>query len=753
MSRHRVTFGGIELNGRERVVWPFTRGGGAQLVPLVVSTSVHDEIQSQLVGTTKFYLSFEGPDGDEHRIENIGIVEWQGTQDPSKVLYRLADRRFRVQDEIVDDTFNATIRTNEKTVPGGKVDPNIAQFNAIPIITFAPFSCRRKSVPRGSLAQQFASGLNTDDAEPWTALTALRYLLGDDGFWKGREITDWNGNKFRFGAVDFRGATEKKILLKNWRPQTGWAEAIEYLCRRGRYFVYLDPAGNFFVSDYNPQDSATAFERFGKYRGAGGVPFVARSHTGCPVRLGTRFPSRHEVRLNYNEKRHFPVLAQNISTGGGSFALSIAQLNILRPVVQAPQAVGKIQRGQWVSEPDILDAWSNDGAHQLPNNPGLPGNLWRLQDINRYIMHSSLGHLYQRDFTRPNFQDDILESRVAALYEHHRRYFQLHPDLIGIIEDLDDDSVEVIDPATGRRQPQNVACDYLAWDSLLLHHKKGSGGEGDGSIRNRFIKEPPASPAQFGQTGLLSGVLDNQIESIPWGELKLSPVKITIVDPVLLIFKIDFVKDLSGVTVDYDRFLIEPNTIPSSRYDRRNKKVYSRQMVVSDTWRLAVRLAIRFRANSDSIKFHTIERLARDHGIDKASGPSRVVRYFPGVEAGWEYQDGQKLDLDASQNQVQVTGNRLINPGLLEDIAKAEAEIFYHDYLPRVIGFYAAFGWDDAAPTGQVGSVVRSYDGNNGGLETWIDSRRAPPAPSIWELLNPVHRNIVGKFAEGSQIE
>ena len=746
MGAYKIELTNVILSGGP-VTWPFVRGGSSAEVPLIVDTIAHEQIR-QLGGEQ--FLRYDGP-GVDLNVSRIGFIKQGKAVGASRVLYILGDRRFLVQGLIVDKLFNGIRRINERLIVKGNVDPNIAQFAAHPKRNYIRHTCRKESIDRNDLNQRFASGVD-DDFEPWTALGALRYLLSDGGWIAEKEAFEFDGvTPFTFGPVDFSGATERKILLRGWNPKSHWGDAVDYLLRRARMSLFVDPEGNFVVRDLEPDNAQ--FSGFGLYAGAGGIPIREDLTKSAPQKIKIRYRKRFEIRFNYSEQLDFKP-TQTVERGAQGNKIDLR----VRNVFKLPQEILQFQRAQVVPASDAIDAWDKDP--EPDNNPriGLNGPFgfpWELARIKRYFLHQALAHNYSIDWSRPQFKNEILESRVAEVYQSFRTLFQLPELLLDYIEDLDERSVEIIDPATGRRQPQPVAVDYLAWDSVLHHNKRGNSKGGKNSTVN-----PQANQSNSGQGHVRNHPIAKNGDlttkdpaKFKFEDLVTSPARIVIDDQTLGLVKLDFVKDLKGTTVAYDPGLAL--NIPSYRFITRQRRFFTREMILLDLFRLSFKLSIRFRSNNEETKFLSlVGDTPSTYGITRAEGPI-LEKFFPGFEAGYEWTEGQTLEIDSETNQLAVNGvgaNALINEGIIQDIAEAEYSSIWFDYRPRIIGFYGAPGWTGNLPSGQAEQVLASYAGN-GRMETILGASRPVPRPSNWEFFDPVTRNFVGRFIEGTLIE
>jgi len=757
MGKYKVSIGGIDIHDHAPIRWFFVSGGKPATSRFYLTEENHQKLAKKDGNLT---LSFEGPEpmSKPLKVKKVGIIQQHKAAGPNLVPYTIADRRFRLAGMPVDRLFNKIRRSNEKLVPGDFIDPNVAQFTAIPKRHFIPQFARSTENGPDDKNQKFAG--YDDKFEPWTVLQAIKYLTSDEGYLKEVKdlqcITEFGGiNDFTFGDVDFSDATESKILLKNWNPNSKWPAAIDYLLRQGHYMLFVDQDGKFVVRDLEPNDNQFLNE-FGKYRGGGGLPIQEEVHWSAPKRGIVRFRKRYEIRFDYSEEKDFQ--GGNSTRGKNNVPLR------LTPVFQMPQEVdtgitafeaiaqgkkAQFQRGEYARQDEALDAWDKDVANNKPAGAAF-GHPWNLERIRKYTLHNTLAHNYSVDYERPGLSNIILASRVAVVYQQFRRRFQIPRILLDIIELIDVNSVEIIDTASGRRQANNVIMDYLAWDAFLPHFKRGAGNKGDNGVRNYKAFGSDKDPSNF-----------------KFEDAEAAPAMVSIVDPVLGVIDINFVTDLSGMKVEYSPGLIDPKTIPFRQFNARNRKAFMRETSYSQQFRAAIKLSMMFRNNHEETKFlDFVEKnpAARNFLPIAPTGPTQV-KYFRGFEAGYKWVHGQEMQIDGETNQVKftgikdgplergvglTTGGHLVNESIIRDISEAEINVMYYDFRPRIVGAYAAQGWTENMPNGQVTNVEHVVGG--GKRETIIRGQRPVPPPMVWEFFDPITRDFVGGFVEGSNL-
>lgn len=717
MGIYRVTVGDVPMGG-SRVAWPFMFGGKAGTTNIVVDAGRHEDLKKK---TGEVSIKWEQSGSLVAEVKRLSVTEVSSAGAFERVTYTLADRRARLANIYIDKTFNHVKRTNERAIPGGNLDPNIALFAAYPKRSFNRATCRDSGVGRGELNQRFATGLD-DNFEPWTALQALKYLCSE-AFLAEHEATEADGSPFDFGAVDFSKAVENKYVLKNWNPRTVWPRAAEDLMRKAHVALYVDKDGGFVIASLKPNNAV--FDEFGKYAGSGGVPFVKDLTGTAPRKSIIHFRKRWEIRFDYSEQLHWRTTK---SKPRKAKSIDLNPVNVF----VSPNPVGTFQRSQYVPAADLVEAWDNDT--DPANNPGTGAQRrrWRLSEIRNYVLKSSLAHYYSLDFNRPGFKNEILEARVAEIYGSYRRLFQIPIVLLDLIEDLDDDSVEIVETLTGRRQLSPVCLDFTSWDSVRMHHKKGSGSDGTGQVRSNSIYK--------------KDLTSSDVSGRKFEELRIGPARMVVKDPVLGIVELQFTqKDLKNMTVAYDPFLIDQTTIPTWSFVARNKKAFTQSARMSPTWRLSFKLTLRFRTGSKEARFLSmVEDDPSKHGVVEARGPTSE-RVFTGFEAGYAWTHGQRLEIDNAVNQLKVIGGKLVNEGAIKDTAEGLHQQTYFDFRPRILGIYAAAGWTGTMPQGQVSSSTLSYDGG-GVLQTVISAPRPEPKPALWDFIDPEFRDLLFKL-------
>ncbi len=740
----------IFLDGEEEIVWLFRSGGSSPIIPLRVSSEIDEQLLDQGALDPEgrpWKLVFKEEGQTPLIVRNIWLIERRRVLGADKVLWFMGDRRLAIRSIMIDSIFNKMRSVNEFRRPSGvNVDPNIAQFSQVPLNHFVPFTCRTDPQPVNA---QFAPG-DTDEVQPWTALAGLLWLLNDKGFIEAYgNFEDLDGKPFRFGpTVITNRVVDRKILLKNFNPRTTWANAVNELARQARVMVYVNADGAFVVDDLTPVNSA--FQGYGLYEGAGGVPVFASLSRNAPRRSKVFFPEWQEIRWEYDEK-----IAERISKGSrtGTFLdpRRLQQDNktfFLENVVRMPQDTVRFQKGQWVDIYDALEDWRQDAAKFVRRTiKGDPKNLFTIENVRRFVLTTALANLWIRDPERLNFRSTVLEARVASIYQNYRRTFRIPEAWLDHIEDFQNVVAKIFSLASRARQPSPVWSDYYSWDNSVPRGQANANDRGRGYLIN--------NPVDNFKGGL--NLLQN--DKLPASTTLLldktepGPARINIIDKRQGVIQIDYPPDLTGVAVSYGPGLIVDSSRPTQRsYTFQLGSIrYKGSLRLLENYRFMTLLTTKWRSPNTPARFHVISTPG-SRFVPGAGGPESHI-FSSGFEAIKSWEDGlvtYNFNDPVTKGLAINHGGQLENESILDEIAEAQFQNLYFTYQPRIIGVYRAQGWTGQFPVGHVRDTALRF--NQGAFETELNAERPPVKPSLWEFYSPETRNTLARFEAGTDL-
>lgn len=767
----------IILDGRDEISWVFQTGGSSPRIPLRVSESVDRQLLAKGVldaRSTPWLLGFVESGQPPIVVRNLWFMERRRTIGPNKVLYFLADRRVALEGRLIDTVYNLMRPGQDRQRPQGPlVNSNIAIFSGVPKSHFVPMSCRTGSQSQGA---RFSSGLN-DNYQPWTALSALLWLLDDNGFLKAYgSFQDLDGTPFRFGKVKVTDrVVERKLLLKAFNPRTSWSGAVNACARQARVMVYVDEDGGFVVDDLEPDNSF--LQDYGAYQGAGGIPIFASLQRNAPRVTTIYFPTFDEIRWNYDER-----IAEDVATGEVSSAIVQPDLLnreqdtfFLENVVRMPQDTENYQKGQYVEISKALEEWDRDPDNRpvqdfiaIPNGASGGGatreriRVYTLPALRAFTSTVALSANLIRDPARTDFRNSVLEARVAAIYSGYRRLFRFPEAWLDHIDNFKAELGTVFAFASRTFQPSPVWMDYWSEDAVLYRGDGPAQSDDDlglGHIRNNpiggaleeaYLKSRNAQDLRVVDRVPESEIALAQNVEIDTDVTEPAPARIQVIDKPQGVISFEFPPDLTGMTSGYNPGLINAGVVPGHQTLLKNDlkdTLFQADWAQFFAFRFFTILSVEWRSPNSPKRFFSITTPG-DRFITGAGGPSKDV-YFPSFPAVRSWRDGAvSFNFNTGRGLEITHKGDVANEPALKEIAEGEFQQLYFRYRPRVIGTFRAKGWTGQKPRGHVGNTAVRF--KDGVFETVVVAENAPKAPSVWEFFSPRTRNLLGRFEKGT---
>ena len=831
----------IPLQSDREIRWRFRFGGTAVDQLIAVSEYVDRQIQAEDLGSY-WSLVFAGPAGaqasagasvgsSDLTISNIEMVRRGRSIGGNKVIWHMADKRRALAGAYVDTFFNKMKVSNDFNRPATeKLNENVSIMSKAGLNHFIPFTCMDdiSTVQRGEAAPiKFSLESGRRRFMPWTALTALTWFLSSHpGSWldlynKERAdrgegpLLDASGTPFSFGdLVISESVVDRRVLLKNWNPRSSWPKAINYLSRMARVGLYVNAEGSFVVEDLTPVGGIS--DSYGKYRGAGGVPVETVLSDQAPRSLRVFYPEFQEIRWDYDEKwaaerfeNKLPPdeLVHDRSCEGNSDTKFMLE-NVLPLPQDVKDSNGKTYKaGTWINIFHAIRMWKDEAVA----NPGVfgvrrgiynkdPGAVFSYDSVLKYSTTIALAHLWQRDYDRPTFRNQLIEARVAAIYQHFRKTFRIPAIWLDHIETVRAERSTIYANVSRSREPSPVYLDYNAWDSTLYRGKTGT-GVGQGYLRNvpidgdknfedleKYYKEgaeifDKASKTRFPFEGDAKSKSSWQVEieerksyAAKLSTIPASPARVSMVDPQRGVFSVGFTTDFSGVSIHLKPGMVDPRSVPVRSVAALGSAIsFQGQMVYAKTFRLMTILSVRWRTRNTSGRHFVVTNSESASGastpgqpatgkgrkLSESNSPETYVNTSPPQNARgpdldvytsdfeafrkWEY-GKVKWVRDSSIGQMSIDhGGAVQNIDIIDELSSQVADRVYFRFRDIVLGTFRASRWTGQMPLGNIREVSVTMS-PAGALETEISCESLPATPSVWEHMSGSTRNVVAKF-------
>lgn len=757
---HQKTQQRFYLHSGVEATWNFRTGGYASRNAFVFSQQEYEKLK-RADSSGPYDLVYQ-QDQDERRVQRLWLVEFTRAIESHEMLVWFADRRWEIEHLLVDSDFNWLRVANSKERPGAPVPANVALTNQVPLRHFIPGTC---CDPNSTVDDPYFANpdVGFDEVRPWTALQALRFLVSQrfiDLYCSGPDrLEDPAGDPVDLFHIEKPSVVDTKFVLRKYNPRSSWANAISELSRYARTLVYVDEIGDYVFESADAGLSAPVIKSggYGQYQGSGAIPITNDASSSSPRKLKVFFPRYDEVLWQYDEEEyyakwlstfdHFDPASNERGTAFGEDRFVLE--NVIRNPndVQPDKATGRPRAGELWNIFDLLKHWSEDTANQPRNSLYTPTQVFSLEAILRLSLHTGLAHLYQKDFYQEGYKNRVLEARVASIYNYFRTTFKIPEFWMNYIEDVRAVSSDIFSTTSRARQPARVIMDWNAWDTTIYRYNKTK--DGQGYVRNNTIDN--TSIDLFGPLPALKP-LHQLLTPGVYPTLANSAAEATIGQRELGLINVSFPVDHSGVTLRQMAGLIDPRTIPSYNLGSLEGSGWIDQMRLLPTFRMGIVLAIRWRAPNARSKYHQVTFQGKDF-IPGSKGPEMNIyenefeafrRFVRGDEVSW------RRDPTTGMMDIQHTGD-IGNEPILQELARADAEIAYYKFLPRIIGTFRAKGWTLAMPKGSIRNTAITL-GSQGAAETIVNSETAPGSPSIWEFFRPETRNVLGRFEKNMEL-
>ena len=786
MSNRSVWFekGGtrVYLDSAYPIEWRFTHGGDAPRQRFILSSTADAQLLAADAlgdGYGPWSLNFDG----EARIDQLYFIERPGTVGRDRVAWEVSDARWPLQGYLVDLSFNRMRQIDDFDRADPKaIGEDVSLFTQVPKRQFLPNFCRADDSIVGARFQTRPVDLGFVEFEPWTALSALVYLLSDDGY-----IANFPPQGGFFGnapfsfvgggpIIDDRVRERKIILPPDYNPGGMWDAAINELARMARVLVYPDETGRFVIVPSDPTDAIFVGTGYGYYDSRQtGVPTLVTYQNQAPRTLRVHFPEWLEIRWDYDEMlamelagvspTNYPnVPARYLPKRPLAADLLNSPRFLLENVVKVPQDTSRHRKGQWGELFAVLGDWANNkDAYAVGRGLlGTPDKLFIPQILRAHILTQGLGQAWQRDINALDFRDNILEARVATAYTYYRRYFRIPDFWMDYIQSFRATTSEIFSFTSRTRQPSPLYVDYHAWDTYVAQMPGGPGvmdaysaARGEGYLRN--------VPVDGYKQGWIEQADADNPASMPRGvnltleQMTPAPGEVSIVDVDIGVISYSLNPDLTNTTTAREPGLaymasVEPGTKLTGAEARIRTAArqaglinFAGKFAAAPQFRFVTILSCLWLTPNNPKRFYTVLKDGARF-VANANGPARDLLHN-GFDVVRRYEEGKVGHTSTPTEGVRVQhGGKIANEQLVEELAESKAQNLYYGYIPKVLGVYRAFGWHGQKPFGNIDETAVVF--TNGLLETEVSATDQIPRPSVFEFLSPDVRNIMMRLPE-----
>lgn len=421
---------------------------------------------------------------DLHVVRSRRVDEWN-------VELTLADNRVRFQELRFTGFFNLSREVNDVVTDSSTVPRNTDARTAFRATDFLPHTLKKIGSNEFFLPTLGFYGDGSLEAEPWTALAAIRFIL-----------RNWLRAQDSTAPDVFIEVSDNGRQLNNVHfEETKLFTALAQLLALAQANLYVHPDGSWFIYDVHATPFPDGVSLPGGFEGSG---YVEASNFDFvrPQNLRIKFPKAFDYHVFFED------------TGGGTAVQSeVDALQQLENVVQLPDSVGDYERGEWVTVETALALWNADGWEN--------GQSLTIDDLRRkFWSKRAVRELCMIDRITLNPK---LSTRLSTLKGCYRQVFKLPAYLMGFIREWDTTLAATIDPISGTRVSSPVWQDFAYIASTRI------GGDGDQEIMAANVPHP------FRVTANSVAVFRSDLWDLPQ-----APAKLRMLDQNVGVFRVVF---------------------------------------------------------------------------------------------------------------------------------------------------------------------------------------------------------------------
>lgn len=688
----KLTLNDVPLEeGSVPFTWPYVPGPEVPEAQFVVTLAIDEKLREL---TNPVELSFEttiesGTRARKHTVSWKNLYLTKRVQfSPTEARWSLSDVRWLYQDVRVTGQFNVPKRVDELNIPNFATVQRAEDFIQIADQKYRAGTLKDPSGPFFAAPYGLRARI---DGVPWTAFTAIMWLLSGEAFARVTSLKDRLPTLV--GRLSPRVQDLNYPLFDDRVLEEGFLQVLARFCALNHCAYTVVPSGAFYV--YTLKDAPFP-DGLGGYQLAGyASPQDLRR--ARPSHYVTRFVKKHEV------------LVQSTSGTTTREGLSLEEVIQLPDTVTVPK-LGLRWRGQWVKIVDALSAWNDEGW--------AGGEDLTYPKLLETAMSPHLLHRFALNHRLPGSYDPVQLNRLSVAANSLRRFWRLPPTLLHNVDTWELTALSFVDPESGEPQPSPVWMDY--------------------AIQPLGIRPTVADPASRLFT-----------YNLPFPD-KLADASVAPVDAVMkdgalgiieLVFRTDPYHAIAayhyGTLVNPLRVGIPGSPLPG----------YIGSAKLSPTFNLAILLNVTLSSPNSSERYLEVETDAKAHGLTLPDVKRVAHQLYSREFARYVWRMDQSELQVGDNNELVLQGLTLQNEGILVALARAEAFRAFFSWADRVAGRLSRPGFDP--DTDQLaGNVTRLTVSFGKVHETeYVATDRVPPVDALL-LLPPlvrqrVHRTLI----------
>lgn len=603
-------------------------------------------------------------------VEQVYLISVEAGSDPFERRLRVTDRRWTWPKRWVSTTFNLRRATGNKFLAG---EGRLENRLLQPEIRYARYTLYPHDSP----------------SEPWTAREALRWIVETE-----------------LGVpLVFRDEPPTQVPIEDLEVEAAGDDAVSRLLTfMPGMALYVDLAGRAVVYDTQKGDEAELLQRSQERpHVSGGQVIVVDRRVLRPAKVVVLFTPEVEMRFEFREG----------SEGGTSVEEEdTPSLVNVAPLPDAQLEVGGVllARSSWAPLTELFTAWGAFGLHNRQIT---------LSDLRQRALGHGWANFEQAWGNDPNAPpDSVAAARAGTAARSWRILYRIDRYWTQRLAAIRPYRASIVNPETGAYGRAEAYCD---WTRRPSH--KGLAA----------LKSQP----NLNQGWAVRGYNDDLASAEP------APALVELVDEQSGVIGVHPLVDPNGLAQAMVWGYPEGGKLPSQHkgaWKRTGERLYANWNYVrlEDDFRMAVLLTVVPGSPNDLRRFHQVEVTPEEISPSPGTsvGPVVYARVFPGVmTARFGWLDGQREAIEAA---VKGAGpyplDLLLNPDLVQDVARATAARIYETLRDRPAGSAELDMDPDIQPRGTVGRVRHVMGG--GATTTQIAFQAVSQPTDVWRWLN-----------------
>lgn len=679
MTVPRITLGGVLLAGDASYMWPLVDG----TAPAEVVWQVSAERATQIPLGKPLELKIVS-DRSTLTVQQVYCLEILPAKSPKQRLLRICDRRWKWSRGWIATTMNVRRTTGEMLglLGEGQALENV-QYD--PVIEFAKWSL----YPVG------------EGATRWTFKDALDYVFSKI---EGGQPYRVEGSLPDTTIVDLPVIGAPAACLDSLFAYSASGMSVS-----------LDLTGTAVVRQQAKAGKKQEVPQLRKHV-VGADMTLSDRRAIRPAKVVVYFEREQEIRFSYAETGSYVRDTPSL--------MNVASTTDLTTPVQGKN----VGRGSYEWLTRLFEAWgvfvNMDGIDYA-----FPGGLLTFAGLARFGFQLEVFE----QIAANGFQFDVAKARrIRAAVDHWRKTFAIDEQFMQRIGGLRPNRVRVLNPLTGTRAKSDVYCSFTRRPNHLNPL----------ALKETNEQVPLAWRSEF--------------DGGPMADADCAaPAAVQVVDQQAGILRIDPVNDYAAIfdatVFGYASGTGTPRGGDSPTTDlgaaNRNRKDAFAQWGsarMDPDFKLATVLTAQIASPNDVTRFHAIEVTASSLGESAAEGPvlcAMVPAAILTARFAWDDAKQDKI-ISAIKQGDPPPVDLLVNPAMVEEVAKATARAIYHSYadIPLTSSGPVSIDMDpEWAPDGAISSVAHGLRGGITVTELVATGVRRPV--DIWAFLPPAIRD------------